>query len=232
MPGRGNRPAMWLLGSSGYSAQVAGLLGLPFAFAHHFSAVNTLPRWPCTASGSARRRSSSARTPWSPPRSSAPRPTSGPASWPAPARCRSCACAGPSRRGALPQEAAAYPYSEVERAFIDDRQATQIIGSPQTVRAGMASLLDATAADELMITTMVYDPADRLRSFELVADLARSPQLPPPGLRVAQRPSPQPRAPPSTPSHPSRPSDTPATEWHCHNAQDPCRSIRPCYHVG
>ena len=43
VPGRGNLPAMWLLGSSGYSAQVAGLLGLPFAFAHHFSAANTLP---------------------------------------------------------------------------------------------------------------------------------------------------------------------------------------------
>ena len=43
VPGRGNQPDMWLLGSSGYSAQVAGLLGLPFAFAHHFSAVNTLP---------------------------------------------------------------------------------------------------------------------------------------------------------------------------------------------
>ncbi len=42
-PGRGNQPAMWLLGSSGYSAQVAGILGLPFAFAHHFSAQNTLP---------------------------------------------------------------------------------------------------------------------------------------------------------------------------------------------
>src|SRR6202044_2323709 len=43
MPGLGNQPDVWLLGSSGYSAQVAGLLGLPFAFAHHFSAVNTLP---------------------------------------------------------------------------------------------------------------------------------------------------------------------------------------------
>jgi hypothetical protein len=43
VPGRGNQPAVWLLGSSGYSAQVAGLLGLPFAFAHHFSAANTLP---------------------------------------------------------------------------------------------------------------------------------------------------------------------------------------------
>ena len=43
MPGRGDRPAIWLLGSSGYSAQLAGLLGLPFSFAHHFSAVNTEP---------------------------------------------------------------------------------------------------------------------------------------------------------------------------------------------
>jgi len=42
-PGRGNLPAMWLLGSSGYSAQVAGMLGLPFAFAHHFMPQNTLP---------------------------------------------------------------------------------------------------------------------------------------------------------------------------------------------
>ena len=42
-PGRGDMPAIWLLGSSGFSAQLAGLLGLPFAFAHHFSSVNTVP---------------------------------------------------------------------------------------------------------------------------------------------------------------------------------------------
>src|SRR5439155_14326332 len=42
-PGRGDAPAIWLLGSSGYSAQLAGLLGLPFSFAHHFSAANTEP---------------------------------------------------------------------------------------------------------------------------------------------------------------------------------------------
>ena len=34
---------IWLLGSSLYSAELAGLLGMPFAFAHHFSAANTLP---------------------------------------------------------------------------------------------------------------------------------------------------------------------------------------------
>jgi hypothetical protein len=76
-----------------------------------------------------------------------------------------------------PEEAAAHPYNELERAFVRDRQATQIIGSPRTVRrGGLAGLLEATAADELMLTTMVFDPADRLRSFELVAALATAPQ--------------------------------------------------------
>src|SRR5690242_5671172 len=43
VPARDNVPELWLLGSSGYSAQVAGMLGLPFAFAHHFMPANTLP---------------------------------------------------------------------------------------------------------------------------------------------------------------------------------------------
>src|SRR6201999_1450458 len=43
VPGEGNGPVLWLLGSSGYSAQVAGALGIPFAFAHHFMPQNTLP---------------------------------------------------------------------------------------------------------------------------------------------------------------------------------------------
>lgn len=38
-----HRPPIWLLGSSGFSARLAGMLGLPFAFAHHFSAQNTIP---------------------------------------------------------------------------------------------------------------------------------------------------------------------------------------------
>ena len=75
-----------------------------------------------------------------------------------------------------PEEAAAYPYNEMERAFIEDRLATQIVGSPETVQRGIADLTDATQADELMITTMVHDPAERLSSFERVAALARAPQ--------------------------------------------------------
>ena len=191
VPGEGNTPDVWLLGSSGYSAQVAGLLGLPFAFAHHFSSANTLPALAlyrehfreASVQRAAHRQGSSARL-----------------TEPYAVVCASVVAAEDDERarylagpGALaflrlrqnhpgrvptPEEAAAYPYNEVERAFVDDRLGSQIIGGPDTVRAGIEALVERTQADELMVTTLVHDPADRLRSFELVADLAalRAPQ--------------------------------------------------------
>jgi luciferase family oxidoreductase group 1 len=179
VPGEGNSPDVWLLGSSGYSAQVAGLLGLPFAFAHHFSAVNTLPALALYREHF--RPSARLAEPYA-------------------LVCASVLAAEDDERarylagpGALsflrlrqnhpgrvptPEEAAAYPYNEVERAFVADRLGSQIIGGPDTVRAGIEALVERTQADELMVTTLVHDPADRLRSFELVADLAalRAPQ--------------------------------------------------------
>jgi hypothetical protein len=58
----------------------------------------------------------------------------------------------------------------MDRAFIEDRWSDQAIGSPETVRTQLTNLLARTDADELMLTTMVYDLDDRIRSFELVAD--------------------------------------------------------------
>ena len=72
-----------------------------------------------------------------------------------------------------PEEASACPYTELG-SFVEERQASNILGSPETVQRGIAELLKATAADELMITTIVFDPADRLRSFELVAGIAQA----------------------------------------------------------
>jgi alkanesulfonate monooxygenase SsuD/methylene tetrahydromethanopterin reductase-like flavin-dependent oxidoreductase (luciferase family) len=46
----------------------------------------------------------------------------------------------------------------------------QAVGSPDTVRTQLAGLLERTSADELMLTTMVYDIADRIRSFELISE--------------------------------------------------------------
>jgi alkanesulfonate monooxygenase SsuD/methylene tetrahydromethanopterin reductase-like flavin-dependent oxidoreductase (luciferase family) len=71
-----------------------------------------------------------------------------------------------------PETAAAYDYNEVEKAFVADRMSNQIIGGPDTVLKGITGLLEQTQADELMIATMVHDPADGRRSYELIAELA------------------------------------------------------------
>ncbi len=71
---------------------------------------------------------------------------------------------------ASPEQAAAYPYPDAEREQMRQRSADQAIGSPDTVRARLADLLARTGADELMLTAMVYDVADRIRSFELIAE--------------------------------------------------------------
>jgi luciferase family oxidoreductase group 1 len=173
VPALGNAPDVWLLGSSGYSAQVAGLLGLPFAFAHHFSAVNTLP---ALALYRERFRPSE--------RLAEPYAMVCASVLAAPDDERARYLAGPGALSFLrlrqnilrpvptPEEAAGYEYNEVERAFVEDRLASQIIGGPETVEKGITSLLESTQADELMITTLVHGPADRQRSVELVAELA------------------------------------------------------------
>lgn len=177
-PGRGDRPAIWLLGSSGYSAQLAGLLGLPFSFAHHFSSANTLPalslyrqnfrpsRWldrpQAMVAVSAVCADTDERAQW----------LSGPAALSF-LRLR----ARMPQPLATPEEAAAYPYTEAERRQAAGRFADQAVGSPDTVRAQLGALLERTRADELMLTTMVYDIGDRIRSFELIAEKVA------PGLR-------------------------------------------------
>jgi luciferase family oxidoreductase group 1 len=173
VPGAGAHPAVWLLGSSDYSAQVAAMLGLPFAFAHHFSPANTLPALALY------------RSAFEPsPTLDRPHTMIGVSVTCAETDAEAQRLAGPAALSFLrvrtgrpstlpsPEEAAEYPYTPEERAFVDGRRASQVIGSPETVRRGLTELLDATAADELMVTTTTFDPADRVRSFELVADIA------------------------------------------------------------
>jgi len=175
VPGEGAGPDMWLLGSSGYSAQVAGLLGLPFAFAHHFMPANTLPALALYRESF--RPSDALDEPYA-------MVAAGVLCAETDERARFLAGASAlsflrlrhGRPGQLPtpEEAAAYPYSDLERAFIADRQSTQLIGAPDTVRSGLEDLLKRTEADELMITTQTHDPADRLRSLQLLAQSARA----------------------------------------------------------
>ncbi|WP_191258290.1 LLM class flavin-dependent oxidoreductase [Amycolatopsis oliviviridis] len=170
----GNKPPVWLLGSSGFSARMAGELGLPFSFAHHFSAENTLPA--VALYRDSFKPSDVLDEPYV---------MLGVSVVAAETDERAQYLAAPSgltflslRKGRpiplpTPEEAAAYPYTDIERVFIEDRASSSVIGSPETVHKGLETLLADTGANELMITTMVHDQADRVRSYELVSELAR-----------------------------------------------------------
>jgi alkanesulfonate monooxygenase SsuD/methylene tetrahydromethanopterin reductase-like flavin-dependent oxidoreductase (luciferase family) len=68
-----------------------------------------------------------------------------------------------------PEEALAHEWTDEDRALVADRVATQFVGSPATVAAGLEVLASETGADELLVTTITHDHADRRRSFDLLA---------------------------------------------------------------
>ena len=170
VPGLGHRPEIWLLGSSDYSAQVAGLLGLPFAFAHHFSAVNTGP-----AVDAYRRRFRPSDHLAEPHLLIAASVVCAPTDEEARHIARAGDLAfvrlreGRPGRFPSPEEAAAHVFSPREEALLATRTSGQVVGDPGRVLEGLRQLVEQTGAAELMITTLVHGHADRLRSYELIA---------------------------------------------------------------
>lgn len=69
-----------------------------------------------------------------------------------------------------PDEAAADPLTPEELEIVRDRLDTQFVGSPETVVERLETLQRVTGADELLVTTATHDPADRVRSYELLAE--------------------------------------------------------------
>ncbi|CNF26773.1 alkanal monooxygenase subunit alpha [Mycobacterium tuberculosis] len=170
-PAAGNEPPIWLLGSSGYSARLAGLLGMPFAFAHHFSAENTVPALALY------------RDSFRPGALTEPYSMIGVSVTAADTDERARELAAPQalsflrlrqgRPGPLPtpEETAAHPYTPLERQMIDARLADQVMGGPETVRKQLDALIDRTAVDEVMVVTQVFDHADRLKSYDILTGL-------------------------------------------------------------
>ncbi|MER8067158.1 LLM class flavin-dependent oxidoreductase [Streptomyces sp. NPDC094034] len=166
------RPPIWLLGSSGFSARLAGVLGLPFAFAHHFSAQNTVPALDLYRESF--RPSAVLDAPY--------------------ALIGVSALAADDERearrqvmtGALsmvqlrtgrpglvptPEEAEAYRFSSVEQEFVDNWLVNIVHGTADAVRDGLNDLQKRTGADELMLTSHAHSGEERLRSYELIADV-------------------------------------------------------------
>jgi len=176
-PAATSAPAVFLLGSSGYSAQLAGYLGLPFGFAHHFDMGG--PNM-ATTLHAARLYRDSFR-----PSVILDEPhlvvtanvlmadTQAEADW----------HAGPSRLMMLtrrtgrfmplpsPAAAAANP----DMAEANRMPSTRIVGDPAAVTAQLDELAIATGANELMVTSVAYDLSARLRSLELLAATWASP---------------------------------------------------------
>ena len=164
-------PPIWLLGSSGASARLAGEMGLGYSFARHFSPT---PPGPAIESYRASFR----------PSAHFPRPhvilgiavicadsddraeylaTSMDLVW---VRLRR----GEFRPIPSPEEALAYSYSPQERAVAHGYRSLIFVGGPTTVRAAISRLVAETGADEVMVTTSIHDHAERLRSYELLAE--------------------------------------------------------------
>lgn len=171
VPGAGLDVPFWILGSSTYGAQLAAMLGLPYAFASHFapgsmmdamavyrekfrpSAQLAAPHVMLGVNIVAADTDAEARFLFSSLQQSFLNIRRGrPAKLPAPV---------PDMDARLDRYA---------RAMLDDALACAIVGSRDTVRAGMEAFIARTGADALMVTANIYDHAARLHSFELVAE--------------------------------------------------------------
>jgi luciferase family oxidoreductase group 1 len=171
MPTDVKLPPIWLLGSSDYGGHLAAAVGAGFAFAHHFASFDAV----------------AAMRPY--------RERFRPSAWrasPYAILAVHVVCADTDaeaerlattvelnfvRRAkgeylplASPEEALAYPYTPIDRERIRHNRERLFAGSPQTVKERLIPLIAATGADELMITSMIYDHAARKHSYALMAE--------------------------------------------------------------
>lgn len=170
VPGVGYLPQLWLLGSSLYSAQLAGVLGYPFAFAYHFSPG------PLDAAIAAYRNAFTPSSVLEEPHvmvavSVICAPTNEEAKWLSGASALSILQLHSGRLGPMPspKEAEAYDFTSAERSYLDSVLSTHIIGDPVHVSNGLSELVERTGADELILSTRIHGFDDRLRPLQLVA---------------------------------------------------------------
>jgi luciferase family oxidoreductase group 1 len=171
-PGAGARVPLWILGSSLFGAQLAAMLGLPYAFASHFAPDALLPALEVYRSSF--EPSEQLQTPYAmvganvvvaDDDASAQRLfTSAQQSFTNILR---------GRRGKLPP-----PIDDIESFWTPpekDRASGMLrrsyVGSPETVRAGLEAFVAETEADEVIVAAAIHDHAARLRSYELLASL-------------------------------------------------------------
>jgi alkanesulfonate monooxygenase SsuD/methylene tetrahydromethanopterin reductase-like flavin-dependent oxidoreductase (luciferase family) len=172
VPGEGAALQVWILGSSGgESAEVAGGRGLRFAANYHVSPATVLEavdgyRAAFQPSAELDRPyvSVSADVVVADDEGTARELAAGYGPW-----VRSIRTAEGAIQFPTPEEARRRPWTDADRALVQDRVDTQFVGSPRQVADQLERLRDATEADELIVTTITHDHADRVRSYQLLA---------------------------------------------------------------
>jgi len=177
VPGLGAMPKIWLLGSSTYSAQLAGSIGLPFAHGGHFAAASSVAA--IAAYRQSFRPSPALLKPYAivsvgiicaetdeiaerhhhAAHVSTVRNLSGPP--------------GPLLSADEIETGQPGHWSRAQEQFVTEVFSAHIVGSPSTVKAGLRRLAQRTGADEIMIATIMHGYMDRLKSYELIADACR-----------------------------------------------------------
>jgi luciferase family oxidoreductase group 1 len=172
VPGQGLNLPIWILGSSLFGAQLAAALGLPYAFASHFAPQQMMQ---AVALYRANFR----------PSAQLAKPyvmlgfnvfaadSDEQAALLATSMQQAFVNLRSGRPARLPPPLADYPkqIGPSERALLDSVLSCAAIGSPDTVRASLQAFVQRTGADELMITSQIFDHAARLRSYEITASL-------------------------------------------------------------
>jgi luciferase family oxidoreductase group 1 len=177
-PGERTNVPIWLLGSSDFSAQLAGQLGLPFAFAAHFQPGPLLPALniyrssfrpsqildrpyvmvgiPILVADSDEQAQFLATTP-----------------------IQMFLNLIRGVPGPLPPPARSLGWAPEERQMVAAKFGAAIFGGPEKVAARLNAFLQQTRADELIVVTNTYNFEDRLRSYELLANLANQGRVEP-----------------------------------------------------
>ncbi|WP_261131345.1 LLM class flavin-dependent oxidoreductase [Bacillus sp. Marseille-Q3570] len=171
-PGEGLDVPIWLLGSSGFSAELAAREGLPFAFASHFSPNNTLPALEVYRN-------------YFEPSDVLKEPyamvgvnviaadTDEEAQWLATSLQQQFLNLIRNRLGPLqpPVESMEGRWTEYEKAALQQQLGGSIIGSPETVKEKLKRFIEETNADELIVASQIYDHKARLHSYEILSDI-------------------------------------------------------------
>jgi luciferase family oxidoreductase group 1 len=175
VPGASLKIPIWLLGSSDFSARLAGESGLPFAFAGHFSPEYILPALEIYRN--AFEPSDELQNPLAMLAINVIAAETDEEAWfLASSQFQSFLRLIRGTPGQLqpPVENMEELWSPQEKAIVESRLGGSIIGSRATVEAQLERLLEATKADELMINAMIFDHQARLRSYEIAAELLKN----------------------------------------------------------